>query len=150
MSKIILPVNGATRYSTGVRIDLVDADYLVALGQIMHVGAEKYGELNWRKGLEGEKGGINHAYQHLAAYVGFKPCDYGPREMHLAQVGINAMFEFAFERQRRLANEAVEAEKDSIAREEARKAEALSEQYRSMSALERKRFNKTIGLIQKR
>ncbi len=130
----------ATRFGTGVRMDLIDSDFLREMGYIMHVGAIKYGELNWKKGLQGEKGGINHAFQHLADYNADKPCDYGPRETHLAQVAVNAMFEFYFERQRRLANEAVEIEIQRKAGEKKRAADELAAQYSGLSKTERAKF----------
>ncbi len=130
----------ATRYSTGVRIDLVDPDFLVEMGKIMHVGAQKYGELNWKKGLSGEKGGVNHAFQHLTDYVADKPCDYGPRETHLAQVAINAMFEFHFERQRRLACQNAEAEMQRRADAREQEAQIMASKYAGLSRAERAKF----------
>lgn len=91
---------GAKRFDTGVRLDLLVPEFLVEMAKIMCVGAKKYGELNWKKGgLTGEKGGVNHALHHLLQYMADEPCDYGPRETHLAQVAVNAMFEFWYARQ---------------------------------------------------
>lgn len=95
----------ATRIDTGCRLDLVDADFLEALGHIMYVGAKKYGPDNWRKGLPGEKSGHNHAMKHLLEFKQNIPNDYGPPEMHYAQVGINAMFQYCEERNKRLAQQ---------------------------------------------
>jgi hypothetical protein len=87
--------NNAPRFEVGVRMDLLYGDFLIEMGKIMSVGARKYGENNWRKpGLDGDKSGANHALCHLMEYLENKPNDYGPREMHLAQVAVNAMFEF--------------------------------------------------------
>ena len=135
----------ATRHSTGVRMDLIEPHYLRAIGAIMHVGAQKYGELNWKKGLSGEKGGINHAYQHLADYVADAPNDYGPREMHLAQVGANCMFEYHFERSRRLAAEEAEEQVAAKAEEKAREEETLVAKFNAMSAAEKRKFLRSIG-----
>ncbi len=129
-----------TRYTTGVRMDLLDSDFITEMGKIMHVGAQKYGEFNWKKGLSGEKGGINHAFQHLADYNADKPCDYGPRETHLAQVAINAMFEFFFERGRRLANEAAKVEMQRKADERKHQADELARKYSGLSRSERAKF----------
>lgn len=86
---------GAKRYDTGVRMDLLIPQFLIEMGKIMSVGEKKYGELNWQKGgLKGEKGGVNHALQHIMQYMNDDPCDYGPRHCHLAQVAVNAMFEW--------------------------------------------------------
>lgn len=95
----------ATRYDVGVRMDLLDPTFLQEMGKIMSHGAKKYGELNWKKGLSGENGGLNHALIHLSQYQDGTPCDYGPPETHLAQVAVNAMFEFYFAREARLLEE---------------------------------------------
>lgn len=105
------PKNEATRYDTGKRYDLLDPIFLDAMAHIMHVGAIKYGDKNWLKGLAGAKGGINHAFAHLCEYLENTPCDYGPREMHLAQVAVNAMFEYHFAFEQRQLNEACEKRK---------------------------------------
>jgi len=90
-----------TRHPVDVRLDLLDPHFLQAMGQIMHVGAQKYGENNWQQGLSGCAGGVNHALKHLLEYQAGVPNDYGDEELHLAQVAVNAMFEFYFARQRR-------------------------------------------------
>lgn len=84
----------AKRYSIGCRLDLLHPEFIEAMGTIMCVGASKYGERNWMKGLKGENGGVNHALKHLMEYMSGVKCDYGERKMHLAQVAVNAMFEF--------------------------------------------------------
>lgn len=139
-----------TRFSTGIRVDLMDADFLLEIGKIMHVGAVKYGEFNWRKGLNGEKGGVNHALQHLAEYMADKPCNYGHRETHLAQVAVNVMFEFHFERNRRLANEAAEAEMNARAQAKDNLEARLAVEYKGLSNEERRRLNKAIGVAKKK
>ena len=95
----------ATRFDTGCRLDLLEPDFLEAMGHIMYVGAKKYGVNNWKKGLPGEKSGHNHAMKHLLEFMQGVPNDYGPPEMHYAQVAINAMFQFFEERNKRLAVE---------------------------------------------
>lgn len=69
------------------------------MAHIMKVGADKYGALNWQKGLTGGKSGLNHALKHLNEYMQGTQNDYGPRSMHLAQVAVNCMFEAYFARQ---------------------------------------------------
>jgi hypothetical protein len=107
----------ATRFREGKRYDLLEADFLAAMAMIMDVGASKYGEHNWKKGLKGEKGGVNHALSHIIQYQQGAPNDYGPKEIHMAQVAINAMFEFHFCRQERMmkeADEVIEANKKAV------------------------------------
>lgn len=86
----------AKRDDTGCRMDLLVPEFLEAMGHIMDVGAKKYGELNWKKGLPGTKSGLNHALKHLMEYMRKHPCDYGDLQMHLAQVAVNCMFEYWF------------------------------------------------------
>ncbi len=93
-------MNDAKRYPVKTRFDLLDPEFLRDMALIMAVGADKYGDDNWKKGLTGMNGGINHAYGHLYDYQADLPNDYGPRYMHLAQVAVNAMFEAHFERER--------------------------------------------------
>jgi len=95
----------ATRVDTGCRFDLLEPDFLEAMGHIMYVGAKKYGENNWKKSLPGEKSGHNHAMKHLLEFKQGVPNDYGPPEMHYAQVAINAMFQFYEERNKRIKAE---------------------------------------------
>lgn len=84
------------RLACGIRYDLLMPEFLQAMAEIMAVGAKKYGEKNWMKGLSGENSGVNHAMKHLIEYQKGTANDYGPRKMHLAQVAVNAMFEFHF------------------------------------------------------
>jgi hypothetical protein len=86
-----------TRQPVAVRFDLLDFEFLQALAHIAHVGAEKYGDRNWQKGLAGSKGGLNHAVKHIAEYQTGVLNDYGPRRLHLAQAAWNLMAEFYFD-----------------------------------------------------
>ncbi len=97
-----VPTTPEYRNPCGVRFDLLVPEFLEAMAKIMSVGSKKYGDRNWEKGLTGENSGINHAMAHLAAYMADAPNDYGNRSMHLAQVAVNAMFEFHFRTQREL------------------------------------------------
>ena len=91
------------RHTCGKRFDLLDPDFIEARSKIMYAGEQKYGPDNWKKGLSGENSGVNHAFAHLCEYQQNTPCDYGPREMHLAQVAVNAMFEYYHSKKARLA-----------------------------------------------
>lgn len=96
---------GEYRFGCGVRFDLLDPEFLEGMAHIMHKGAVKYGPDNWKKGLTGENSGINHAVKHCMEYLADKPCDYGPREAHLFQVAVNAMFEAYHCRKARLSSQ---------------------------------------------
>jgi hypothetical protein len=101
------------RHPCGKRFDLLDPAWLEGCAKIMAVGAQKYGEEKWKQGLTGEHSGANHALAHIMEFLQKVPNDYGPLEMHWAQVSVNAMFEFHFARQERLRREA-----DSLVTEE--------------------------------
>ncbi len=99
----------AYRVECGCRLDLLDPDFLLAMAHIMAVGAKKYGEKNWQKpGLDGEHGGVNHALKHLMEYQAGVPNDYGPEELHMAQVAVNAMFEHFHCKRKRAEKKIVE------------------------------------------
>lgn len=145
----MLKVEEGTRYPTGVRMDLITPEFLEAMGRIMFVGAQKYGDLNWQKGLSGEKGGVNHAFQHLAAYQAGIPNDYGPREMHLAQVAVNAMFEYHFERDRRIDRE-TENEKCAFEAEQKKNlATEMANLVSNLSSNDRRKMMKELGYSKK-
>jgi hypothetical protein len=96
---------GGKRKGCDIRFDLLEPEFITAMAHIMSVGAKKYGDYNWQKGLSGANGGINHAIKHLMEYQANTPNDYGPRKMHLVQVAVNAMFEFYYDGQREAKKE---------------------------------------------
>lgn len=56
---------GAKESKLNVRFDLLPMDALLEVSEVLHTGAEKYGENNWRN-LSVETN-INHAFYHLAS-----------------------------------------------------------------------------------
>jgi Domain of unknown function (DUF5664) len=76
--------------------------FLTDVAHILYVGAEKYGDKNWQKGLTGVNSGLNHAIKHYFEYEHDYPCDYGERRVHLAQVIVNLMFEWWLTRKKNL------------------------------------------------
>ncbi len=83
------------RHPCGVRFDLIDPEFIRAMATVMAVGAKKYGDHNWKKGLTGENGGVNHAMGHLVDYMAGKKSDHSDDvRFNLAQVAVNAMFEY--------------------------------------------------------
>ncbi len=59
--------NGAKQAATPYRFDLIDAPALFEMAKVLHNGAQKYGENNWR-GIPVE-GQLNHVLQHVYAYL---------------------------------------------------------------------------------
>lgn len=81
------------------RYDILDPEFIKAMAMVAQYGAEKYGEYNWLKSrLAGEKGPINHIYEHLRQYRVGEAYDKfdGGNQWHLVAIAFNAMMEFAY------------------------------------------------------
>jgi len=59
----------ATRNLVPYRYDLLPPEALREWAERLSLGAEKYGDDNWKKGLPGPKNPLNHALAHLIAYM---------------------------------------------------------------------------------
>jgi hypothetical protein len=66
-----------------VPLDLIDTKFLLALGQVLAFGANKYGRHNWRGGIV-ESRLIAAALRHLLAYNGGEDLDPESGLPHLA------------------------------------------------------------------
>lgn len=66
-AETIVNEKGAKQSRTDYRFDLMDGDALFRLAGILHHGAVKYGEENWR-GI-GPKDHLNHALGHIYAWL---------------------------------------------------------------------------------
>lgn len=91
-----LPPLQAKRQPVNFRYDILDEGFLHAMAEILALGAAKYGDYNWQQSrLTGEKGPINHIYDHLRQYRQEIPHDVFPDLEHqLAAVAVNAMMEY--------------------------------------------------------
>lgn len=82
------------------RYDAINPYFLKMLAEIGHYATEKYGswEQYSKARLVGEKGPINHIYEHLRQYVMGEPYDHfeGDVGRHLAAVAYNAMIEWHY------------------------------------------------------
>lgn len=92
----------AKRDPRQTRYDLLYPTFLYAMAQIANYGATHYGDGNWMKSrLTGEKGAINHIYEHLGNYqceAAYDHKEIGTHRMyHLAAIAFNAMMEFYYE-----------------------------------------------------
>lgn len=58
---------GGRQSYIGARFDLLPPDATLAVAEVLHGGAEKYGEENWRKIAKRDH--INHAIAHLFAFL---------------------------------------------------------------------------------
>jgi hypothetical protein len=59
--------NGGKQSKVPVRFDLIDAKAMFAMAKVLHEGAEKYGEDNWR--LISIEDHLNHMIMHAYAYL---------------------------------------------------------------------------------
>lgn len=76
---------GGSQSYVPVRFDLIDGQALFAMAGVLHVGAEKYGENNWRKiPIEDH---LNHLIMHAYAYLSGDRTDE-----HLSHIMCRAMF----------------------------------------------------------
>ena len=83
---------GGSQSLIPVRFDLIDGSALFEMAAVLHTGAEKYGEGNWRKIDISDH--LNHLLMHTYAYLA------GDRQDgHLNHIMCRAMFAQAVELQ---------------------------------------------------
>lgn len=76
---------GGSQSYIPVRFDLIDGNALCLMAGVLHEGAEKYGENNWRKiPIEDH---LNHLIMHAYAYLAGDRTDE-----HLSHIMCRAMF----------------------------------------------------------
>lgn len=76
---------GASQSFIEVRFDLIDGPAMFEMAHVLHQGAVKYGENNWR-GIPVEDH-INHLIMHAYAYLSGDTSDH-----HLSHILCRAMF----------------------------------------------------------
>jgi len=88
----------AIRDSVGYRYDVLYWNFIHAMAEIGHIGAEKYGDLNYQQSkLRRDKSPVNHMANHLRQYInGEKHDKLGDRKYQLAAIAFNAMMEFYY------------------------------------------------------
>lgn len=89
----------AKRDPVNYRYDILYWNFIHAMAEIGHFGAEKYGDFNYRQpGLVREKSPINHIANHLRHYLEGHMYDHNEigssKKYHLAAIAFNAMMEF--------------------------------------------------------
>lgn len=91
--------NETKRQLVTYRYDALNHDFIKCMAEIAFYAQEKYGSPEQYKHtrLEGEKGPINHIYEHLRAYqAGDEHDHFGGMRHQLAAVAYNAMMEFLY------------------------------------------------------
>lgn len=89
----------AKRDSVKYRYDVLYWNFIHAMAEIGHFGAEKYGDHNYReKGLTRDKSPINHIANHLRKFIEKEPYDHtevgNNPKYHLVAIAFNAMMEY--------------------------------------------------------
>lgn len=77
--------NGGSQSDIPYRFDLIDPLSMFEMSRILHSGAKKYGENNWRRIPVNEH--LNHMIMHAYAFIAGDT-----QENHLAHVLCRAMF----------------------------------------------------------
>jgi hypothetical protein len=81
-----------TKHDQGkTRVDLLDAEFLEAVGEVLRFGAAKYGDSNWRGGITVGRL-IASLLRHLFAVMRGQDIDSESGLRHTAHIGCNAMF----------------------------------------------------------
>jgi hypothetical protein len=95
-----IPIEKAKRDPVKYRYDVLYWNFLHAMAEIGHFGAEKYGDFNYQQpgGLKRDKSPVNHIANHLRRFIEKEPYDHSEvgdnRKYHLAAIAFNAMMEF--------------------------------------------------------
>lgn len=76
---------GGSQSHIPVRFDLIDSRALFEMAKVLHTGAEKYGEDNWR--LISVREHLNHLIMHVYAYL-----DGDESDEHLSHILCRATF----------------------------------------------------------
>jgi len=76
---------GGSQSKVEVRFDLIDGPALFEMAHVLHEGAEKYGENNWR--LISVEDHLNHLIMHAYAYLSGDRTDE-----HLSHIQCRGMF----------------------------------------------------------
>lgn len=82
------------------RVDLIPPEFLLEVGHVLRIGAEKYAPLNWAKGAHWSRY-IGAALRHLYLFASGKRLDDGPGGTgysHLACAVASICFLFEYER----------------------------------------------------
>lgn len=96
---LVTNVAGGKQSQLNLRLDLIDPNALFRMAAILKLGAEKYGENNWRKIPVNDH--INHAVGHLYQHLGISLTAKVPiiAEDHLGHALCRVMFATALDKE---------------------------------------------------
>jgi hypothetical protein len=92
-----------TKHDNGKnRLDLIDPDYILGLGEVLSYGAKKYAANNWKQingqeDIERIKGAL---LRHMMAYMKGEEFDEESSLQHLHHMAAGAMFLAYFDKRR--------------------------------------------------
>lgn len=84
-----------------VRLDLIDPQFELSMGNVLTKGAEVHGEYSWQTLPNAEIRYLAALKRHTNAIARGELIDPSSGEFHAAHVAVNAMFLEHFQRQRR-------------------------------------------------
>lgn len=88
---------GGLRYDDGKeRVDLIPGDSMLVLGQVYAVGAKKYAERNWERGMPWSKC-LGPLMRHLFKWMRGEKFDPEDGQLHIAKVAWNAIALLTYE-----------------------------------------------------
>ena len=82
------------------RLDLIEPQFIEAVGKVLTFGAEQYGANNWQKVENAEDRYYAAALRHLLAWRLGEKTDVESGHSHLAHVAVNMMFLLHFDEEK--------------------------------------------------
>ena len=81
------------------RVDLIEAEFIEELGEVLSFGAEKYTDNSWQMVTEAKKRYTAALFRHWLAYMRGEEFDKESGKPHLSHITCNAMFLRHFDRE---------------------------------------------------
>lgn len=76
-------------------ISLIPSEVIIGMAEVLDLGRQKYGELNWKNGLEYRRL-LDAAYRHLLAFQSGIDLDEESGKSHLLHSMVNLAFLYYF------------------------------------------------------
>lgn len=91
---------GETHIKAASGVQYLSADFITEMARVLAFGAEKYGANNWKQAPMAEARDIylNALLRHALAYAKGNQHCVKDGQYHLAQIAVNAMFLFYFDK----------------------------------------------------
>lgn len=95
------PVGTGKKFDHGkARVDLISSEAMIQIAQVLSFGAQKYGEHNWRGGMQWSRV-IGAAFRHLMAFNSGEDVDPETGLSHIAHLACCAIFLLEYEKTHR-------------------------------------------------